>query len=63
MQKLYIKTTTDDLELPVAVAESATELAGMLGTTKDCVLSSISHNHAGWHRIIIDEEENINEKC
>ena len=36
--KLYIKTTMDDLELPVAVAESAKELAEMTGTTAASVL-------------------------
>lgn len=56
MEKLYLKTTTDELELPVAVAESAAELASMLGKTKDVVQSSIAHHYAGWHRIIIEED-------
>ena len=56
MEKLYLKTTTDELELPVAAAESAAELASMLGKTKDVVQSSIAHHYAGWHRIIIEED-------
>ena len=35
--KLYVRTTTDELELPVAVADSAKELAEMTGTTVGCV--------------------------
>ena len=58
--KIYLRTTTDELELPVEVAGSAEELARMLGKTKDVVQSSIAHHYAGWHRIII--EENGDEK-
>ena len=58
--KLYIKTTMDDLELPVAVAGSAKELAKMTGTTAASVLSSISHKHKGWDRVEVeDDDENI----
>lgn len=57
MEKLYMRTTTDKYELPIAVAGSAGELAKMLGTTQASVLSSISHNIAGWYRIIIDDED------
>lgn len=53
-----MKTTKDDLELPIAVAGSANELAEMIGTSVGTVKSSISHHYAGWHRIIIDVEEN-----
>lgn len=55
--KLYIKTTMDDLELPVAVAESAKELAEMTGTTAASVLSSISHKHKGWDRVEVEDED------
>ena len=55
--KLYIKTTMDDLELPVAVAGSAKELAEMTGTTAASVLSSISHKHKGWDRVEVEAED------
>jgi hypothetical protein len=55
--KLYIKTTMDDLELPVAVAGSAKELAEMTGTTAASVLSSISHKHKGWDRVEVEDED------
>ena len=59
--KLYLKTTTDDLELPVAVAGSAEELARMLHTTKGSVKSAISHHYAGWHKVIVEEDWNEEE--
>ena len=36
MKKLYMKTTGDKLDLPVAVADSPGELARILGTKKKC---------------------------
>lgn len=55
--KIYLRTTTDELELPIAVAGLAAELAQMLHTTRGSVKSAISHHYAGWHRIIIEEDE------
>jgi len=55
--KLYMRTTTDRLELPIAVAGSAKELAEMTGTTPACVLSSISHGHKGWCRVEVEDED------
>lgn len=40
---LYMEVTRDEYELPVAVADTPAELARMAGTTKDSVLSSITH--------------------
>ena len=51
-----MRTTTDDMELPVAVADSPGELAEMVGTTKECVMSSISHKHKGWYRVEVEED-------
>lgn len=56
MKKLYIKSTGDELDLIEAVAETREELADMLGTTKGCVSSSISHKHKGWSKIVVDED-------
>lgn len=57
LMKLYVRTTTDELELPVAVAGSAKELAEMTGTTAACVLSSISHGHKGWERVEVEDDD------
>lgn len=55
MKKLYVKTTGDKLDLPVAVADSPRELAEMLGTTPKTVLSAISHKYKGWYRVDVEE--------
>jgi transcriptional regulator with XRE-family HTH domain len=57
LMKLYVRTTTDELELPVAVAGSAKELAEMTGTTAACVLSSISHGYKGWERVEVEDDD------
>ena len=52
--KLYVRSTGDRLDLPLAVADSAAELARMLGTTEGSVMSSISHGHKGWERVEVE---------
>lgn len=52
---LYLKTTNDDLELPIAVADTAYELARMLHCTSNQVYSSISHKYRGWYKVEIDD--------
>jgi len=37
---LWLATTADDLELPVAVADTAEELAGMLKVTRGTIMKS-----------------------
>lgn len=56
-KKYYIKVTTDEYELPLAVAESARELAIMCHTTENAVLSSISKKRAGWIRIREEDDD------
>ena len=53
-----MRTTMDELELPVAVANSVTELARILNVTPNMVSSSISKHHKGWYRIQEEEERN-----
>lgn len=55
--KLYLKVTRDKYELPVAVAESPKELAIMLGTTKNNVLSSISKKRHTWVMVEVEDGE------
>ncbi len=40
---LYVYNTVDEYELPLAVANSVPELAEMVGTTVNCIYSTISH--------------------
>ena len=39
---LYIAHTMDEYELPIAVADSPTQLARMLGVKPDTVISAVS---------------------
>lgn len=57
---LYLKTTKDEYELPIAVADSPTELALILGTTPGCVSSSLSHKRAGWCKVEVGDDEDGN---
>lgn len=45
--KLYMKVTKDKYELPLAVADSAKELAAMVGTKENTVNSCISKGVQG----------------
>ena len=56
-----MKVTNDEYELPVLVANSAVELAKMIGCSPNNIYSSISHSkHRGqrtsFRRVKIDEE-------
>lgn len=52
---IYMKCTTDRLELPIAVADTARELAGMLGIKPNSVFTGLSKKRGGYHKVIIDE--------
>jgi len=47
MKNIWMKITNDDFELPLAVADTAQELADICGTTKNCIVSTISHYNQG----------------
>lgn len=55
--KLYIAVSRDKYKLPIAVADSAGELAKMVGVTKNNILSSISHNLGTYEKVVINEED------
>lgn len=55
--KLYMKVTKDKYELPLAVAESAGELAALTGVDKNVILSSISHKRRQWKKVIVEDED------
>lgn len=58
---LYLRTTNDKYELPIAVAESPTELAKLLGTSEGSVSSSISKKHRGWFKIEVEDGRTDND--
>ena len=53
--KLYIKTTRDKFELPVAVADSPKELGRMTGRSAASISSMITHKTPGWHRVEVED--------
>ena len=60
--KIYMRTTKDKYQLPVAVADSPKELAKMLGTTPGVVRSCICLKKLGWCKVEIPDEEMEEEK-
>jgi hypothetical protein len=54
--KLYMKCTTDELELPIAVEENPAALAEKLGVKKHTVVSNCCKQQYGYHRIEIECE-------
>lgn len=58
---LYMKTTYDEYELPIAVADTPRELAEMIGTSAGVVSSSISHGRSTFHKIVIEDSEEAEE--
>ena len=60
---IWMKVTRDKYELPVAVADSAAELARKLGVSKGSIESSASQQkrglnlHSIYRRVEVDDEE------
>jgi hypothetical protein len=54
--KLYMKCTTDELELPIAVEENPAVLAEKLGVKKHTVVCNCCKQQYGYYRIEIDAE-------
>lgn len=44
---VYMKVTRDEYELPLAIADTAGELAEMTGATKNAIWSNITHQKKG----------------
>lgn len=53
--KLYMKCTTDELELPLAVADSPKELAVMLKANYGTIATMVSRQICGYHKVEIDD--------
>jgi hypothetical protein len=58
---VWMKVTNDKYELPVLVADSAPELAKMLGCSPNNIYSSLSHakhrrQNTTYRKVLINEE-------
>lgn len=62
-KKLWMKVTNDEYELPLAVAESAAELARMTGIKPESLYSIISRERHGkkrtysYREVEVDDED------
>lgn len=54
---VWMKVTKDKYELPVAVADSTVELAGIVNTTANSIRSSICHGYGTYVKVVIEDEE------
>lgn len=59
---LYIKVTSDEYELPLAVGDTVRDLAKMLGVKSDSIYSQMSHSkHNGYfcsyQKVEVDDED------
>ena len=56
---LYIRTTADKYELPIAVADSPGELARMLGIKAESVYRRMWQKHPSphWYKVEVEEDE------
>ena len=58
---IWMKVTKDKYELPIAIADSVGELARVVGTTANCISSSICHGYGTYVKVIVDEKEGEND--
>lgn len=54
---LYMACTDDEYELPIAVADTATELAQMVGVTRDSLYSMMTHKIGHYYKVKENEDE------
>ena len=63
--RIFMEVTTDEYELPVAVADSATALAAIVGNTAKNIRSSAYRSRKGLKRkyisVDVEDEEERNE--
>lgn len=62
MAAIWMLVTTDEFELPLVVADSAGELARILGTVPDSIYSNVHHCRAAGYRckyvkVEVEDEE------
>lgn len=53
---IYVATTYDKYELPVAVADSVAELAEMTGKNKVSIAKRVSDGRSHFYRVEVNEE-------
>ena len=59
---IWLKVTADEYEFPLAIADSAEQLGNIVGVSKNCIYSSVSHaNRLGYRsqyvKVEIEEDD------
>lgn len=54
---IYLVTTHDEYELPIAVADSVKELSAMTGILAKTISCSISNNRPYYYKIDVSDED------
>lgn len=53
---LYVAYTNDEYELPIAVADTAKELAQMVGVTSDSLYCMMSRHQGNYYKVKENDE-------
>lgn len=55
--KIYMMASEDELQLPLAVANSPAELAKMAGVQEEAIMCGLSRKSKKYVKVVIDNEE------
>ncbi len=55
---IYLRVTLDEYELPVAVADTARELAAITGYSEGSIYSMLCRGQHGFARVEVSENDN-----
>lgn len=55
-KNLYVACTHDEYELPIAVADTAAELARMVGITRDSLYTMLTRKEGHYYKIKENDE-------
>lgn len=56
---VYMKVTTDDLELPIAIADTAKELAEIIGVHENTVYAGVSRGRKSYVRVEVEDDDEM----
>jgi ribosomal protein L7Ae-like RNA K-turn-binding protein len=54
---LYLLVSNDEYELPLAVTDTANELAEICGIKQDSIYTLISKHKGNYRKVVIDEDK------
>lgn len=57
MVTIYMKVTEDELSLPVAIGETAQELADQIGVKVETIYAGVSRGRISYVKVEVDEDD------